>query len=50
MKLDAQALGSYKGGGKRGTLRRRIWLMYFIYKNEYRIFTPVEITVRRRIR
>jgi hypothetical protein len=24
--------------------------MYFIYKNEYRIFKPVEITIRRPIR
>jgi hypothetical protein len=27
--------------------RRRIWLMYFLYENEYRIFKPVEITIRR---
>jgi hypothetical protein len=24
--------------------------MYFLYKNEYRVFKPVEITVRRRLR
>jgi hypothetical protein len=24
--------------------------MYFLYKNEYRIFRPVEITIRRRLR
>jgi hypothetical protein len=24
--------------------------MYFLYKNEYRIFKPVEITIRRRLR
>jgi hypothetical protein len=24
--------------------------MYFLYKNEYRIFKPVEITVRRGLR
>jgi hypothetical protein len=23
------------------------WLMHFLYKNEYRIFKPVEITIRR---
>jgi hypothetical protein len=24
--------------------------MHFLYKNEYRIFKPVEITIRRRLR
>jgi hypothetical protein len=24
--------------------------MYFLYNNEYRIFKPVEITIRRRLR
>jgi hypothetical protein len=24
--------------------------MYFLYKNEYRIFKPVEITIRRELR
>jgi hypothetical protein len=24
--------------------------MYFVYKNEYRIFEPVEITIRRGLR
>jgi hypothetical protein len=33
--------------GKRQKLRRWIWLMYFLYKNEYTIFKPVEITTRR---
>jgi hypothetical protein len=28
-------------------LRRGIWLMYFLYKNEYRIFKTVETTLRR---
>jgi hypothetical protein len=32
--------------GKRRKLRRWIWLMYFLYKKEYRIFKPVEITIR----
>jgi hypothetical protein len=31
---------------KRRKLRRLIWLMHFLYMNEYRIFNPVEITVR----
>jgi hypothetical protein len=25
-------------------------LMYFLYKNEYRVFMPVDITIRRRLR
>jgi hypothetical protein len=29
--------------GKRRKLRRWIWLMYSLYKTEYRIFKPVEI-------
>jgi hypothetical protein len=33
---------------KRRKLRRWIWLMYFLYKNEYRIFKPVETGVERR--
>jgi hypothetical protein len=36
--------------GKRRKLRRLIWLMYSLYKNEYRIFKPVEITIRRGLR
>jgi hypothetical protein len=36
--------------GKRRKLRRWIWLMYFLCKNEYRIFKPVEITIRRQLR
>jgi hypothetical protein len=36
--------------GKRRKLRRWIWLMYFPYKNEYKIFKPVEITIRRGLR
>jgi hypothetical protein len=31
-------------------LRRWTWLMYFLYKNEYRIFKLVEITIGRRLR
>jgi hypothetical protein len=27
--------------------RTLIWLMYFLYKNEYRIFKPIEITTRK---
>jgi hypothetical protein len=33
--------------GKRSKLRRWIGLMYFLSKNEYRIFKPVEFTIRR---
>jgi hypothetical protein len=36
-----------EGEGKRRKLRRRIWLMYFLYKNEYRIFQPVDATMKR---
>jgi hypothetical protein len=32
---------------KRRKLRRWIWLMFSLYKNEYRIFKLVETTVRR---
>jgi hypothetical protein len=28
-------------------LRRCIWLIYFRYKSEYRIFKPAEITIKR---
>jgi hypothetical protein len=35
------------GEVKRGKLKRWIRLMYFLYKNEYRIYKPVEITIRR---
>jgi hypothetical protein len=39
---------SHKRAKKEGRkLRKSIWLMYFLYKNEYRIFKPVEITKRR---
>jgi hypothetical protein len=27
-----------------------MWVMYFLYKNECRIFKPVEITIRRGLR
>jgi hypothetical protein len=30
--------------------RRCIWLIYSLYKNEYRIFKPVEATIRRGLR
>jgi hypothetical protein len=36
--------------GKRRKLRMSIWLMYFLYKNEYRIFKPVEIIIGRALR
>jgi hypothetical protein len=36
--------------GKRKKLRRSIWLMYFLYKNEYKLFKPVEITIRKGLR
>jgi hypothetical protein len=41
--------GGHRGEreGKRRRLRRWIWLMCFLYKNEYRIFKPFEITIRR---
>jgi hypothetical protein len=39
-----------EGEGKRRKLTRWIWLMYSLYKNEYRIFKPVEITIRRGLR
>jgi hypothetical protein len=35
--------------GKRRKERRRIWLN-FLYKNEYRVFKPTEITIRRGLR
>jgi hypothetical protein len=39
-----------RGEGKKRKLRRCIWLMNFIYKNEHRIFKPVEITIKRGLR
>jgi hypothetical protein len=30
--------------------QKRIWLMHFLYKNEYRVFKPVEIPIRRGLR
>jgi hypothetical protein len=33
--------------GKRRKLRRLIRWIYFLYKNEYRIFKTVEITIKR---
>jgi hypothetical protein len=32
---------------KRRKLRKGIWLMHFLYKNGYRIFKPVEITIKK---
>jgi hypothetical protein len=39
-----------KGEGKRRKLRIRIWLMYSLYKNEFRIFKPFEINIRNGLR
>jgi type IV secretory pathway component VirB8 len=39
-----------RGKAKKRKLRRWIWLMYFQYKNEYRIIKPVEISIRRGLR
>jgi hypothetical protein len=36
--------------GKRRKLRILIWLMYSLYKNEYRIFKTAEIAIRRRLK
>jgi hypothetical protein len=35
-----------EGEGKRRKLRRWIWLMYSLYKKEYRNFKPIETTIR----
>jgi hypothetical protein len=40
----------WKRKGKRSKLRWWIWLMYFLYENEYRIFKVVEVTRRRGVR
>jgi hypothetical protein len=37
-------------GGERRKLGGWRWLMHFLYKNKYRIFKPVEITIRRELR
>jgi hypothetical protein len=37
----------WEAEGKRRKLSRWIWLMYFLYKNGYRICKPVEVTIRR---
>jgi hypothetical protein len=29
---------------------KKVWLMFFLYKNEYRIFKPVEMKIRRGLR
>jgi hypothetical protein len=39
-----------EGEGKRRKLGKWIWLIYFLYKNEYRTFKPVEITIRNELR
>jgi hypothetical protein len=36
--------------GKRQKLRKWISLMYFLYKNEYRIFKPVKNTTKKVVR
>jgi hypothetical protein len=36
--------------GKKRKLRRQVWLMYFLYKNEYIFIKSVEITIRRELR
>jgi hypothetical protein len=28
-------------------IKKWIWMMYFLYKNEHQVFKPVEITIRR---
>jgi hypothetical protein len=35
-------------GGEEKEVKKVNMVRYFLYKNEYRIFKPVEITVRRR--
>jgi hypothetical protein len=35
---------------KRRKLRRCMWLMYLLYKNEHKIFKSVEVTLRRGLR
>jgi hypothetical protein len=37
----------WEGKGKRRKLRKWIWLMYFLYEAEYRIFKLVETTIRK---
>jgi hypothetical protein len=39
-----------KGRSLMGEEGLRKWLMYFLYKNEYRILKPVAITIKRRLR
>jgi hypothetical protein len=36
-----------EGEGEKMKLRRLTWLMCSLYKNEYRIYQSVEITIRR---
>jgi hypothetical protein len=35
--------------GKRKNLRMKILLMYFLYKNGFKSFKPIEITIRREL-
>jgi hypothetical protein len=37
-------------GGKKAEVKKVISLRYSLFKNEYRIFKPVEINVRRELR
>jgi hypothetical protein len=39
-----------EGEGKRRQLRRLIWLVYSLYKNQYRILRPAETTIRKGLR
>jgi hypothetical protein len=36
-----------EGAGKGRKLRKEMWLMYSLYKNEYRIFKLFQTTIRR---
>jgi hypothetical protein len=37
-------------GWQKKEVKKANRLVYFLYKNEYRIFKPVEITIRRGLR
>jgi hypothetical protein len=39
-----------EGEGKIRKLRRWIWLIYFLYKDEYRIFKPFEANIKSEIK
>jgi hypothetical protein len=40
----------WKGWGKRMKLRKGVWLINLLYKNEYRNFKPAETTIRKGLR